>query len=177
MTTGFRTFNVLFLSAHNAARSILAEALLNRLGAGRFEARSAGFDPAQDISPYALALLNKIDYKIDRVSVKAMPAVIGAHDPGYDFVIRLSPDRRASQEGQRRAPQFRGQPVMVDWHMPDPSDMMGASGAIATAYSDIFNHLAARLDALANLPVEMLESAAIQQRLERMGEEPLRFAA
>ena len=175
MTTGFRTFNVLFLSAHNAARSILAEALLNRLGAGRFEARSAGFDAAQEISPYALALLNKIDYKIDRVSVKAMPAVIGAHDPGYDFVIRLSPDRRGGR--QNRPPQFRGQPVMVDWHMPDPSDMMGSSGAIATAYSDIFNQLAARLDALANLPVEMLESAGIQQRLERMGEEPLRFAA
>jgi arsenate reductase len=177
MTTGFRTFNVLFLSAQNAARSILAEALLNRLGAGRFEARSAGFDPAQAISPYALALLNKINYQPDRVAAKAMAAVIGAHDPGYDFVIRLSPDRRASQEGQRRAPQFRGQPVMVDWHMPDPSDMMGSSGAIATAYSDIFNHLAARLDAMANLPVEMLESAGIQQRLERMGEETLRFAA
>ena len=174
MTTGFRTFNVLFLSAHNAARSILAEALLNRLGAGRFEARSAGFDAAQEISPYALALLNKINYKTDRVSAKAMPAVIGANDPGYDFIIRLSPDRRG---GRHNRPQFRGQPVTVDWHMPDPSDMMGAPGAIATAYSDIFNHLAARLEAMANLPVEMLESAGIQQRLERMGEEPLRFAA
>lgn len=177
MTTGFRTFNVLFLSAHNAARSILAEALLNRLGAGRFEARSAGFDPAPDISPYALALLSKINYQADRLSAKAMPAVIGAEDPGYDFIIRLSPDRRTRQDGQRRMPQFLGQPVMIDWHMPDPSDMMGSSGAIAAAYSDIFNHLAARLDAMANLPIEMLESAGITQRLERMGGETLRFAA
>ncbi|WP_031238088.1 arsenate reductase/protein-tyrosine-phosphatase family protein [Asticcacaulis sp. AC466] len=175
MTTAFRIYNVLFLGVHNTARSILAEALLNRLGAGRFEARSAGFDPSPVISPYALALLEKINYKADRLATKSMMAVMGANDPGYDFIIRLSPDRRANTLG--RAPQFFGKPVFVDWHLPDPCDVMGSSGAIAAAYSDLFNHLAARVDAFANLPASVLEGCDIQARLEHMGGESLRFAA
>ena len=173
MTTGFRAFNVLFLCAHNSARSILAEALLNRLGAGRFEAFSAGFDPVPAISPYALALLHKINYNVTKLGTKPMTAVLGDNDPGFDFIIRLSPDRR----GGNRPSQFKGQPVVVDWHVPDPCDVMGSSGTIAAAYADVFSVLAARLDALANLSVAALESPNIGLRLDRMGEEPLRLAS
>ncbi|CAM3296101.1 arsenate-mycothiol transferase ArsC [Asticcacaulis taihuensis] len=96
MTTGLRTFNVLFLCADNSVRSILAEALLNRLGAGRFQAFSAGYGVAEAVSPHALALLEKINYNSDRVHAKQMAAVMDAADPGFDFIIRLSPDRRGS---------------------------------------------------------------------------------
>ena len=173
MTTGFRTFNVLFLCAHNSARSILAEALLNRLGAGRFEAWSAGFDPVPAISPYALALLHKINYNVGKLCTKPMTTVLGDNDPGFDFIIRLSPDRR----GGNRPSQFKGSPVVVDWHLPDPCDVMGSSSTIAAAYADVFSLLAARLDALANLSVAALESGNIGIRLDRMGEEPLRLAS
>jgi arsenate reductase len=170
MTTGLRTFNVLFLCADNSARSILAEALLNRLGAGRFQAFSAGYGVAEAVSPHALALLEKINYNPDRVCAKQMIAVMDAADPGFDFIIRLSPDRR----GSARMPQFSGVPVIVDWHMPDPADV---SGAAATAYADIFNHLAARIDALANLSEACLTGPQIQGRLDRMGEDSVRLAA
>lgn len=170
MTTGLRTFNVLFLCADNSARSILAEALLNRLGAGRFQAYSAGYGVAGAVSPHALALLEKINYNSDRVHAKQMAAVMDDADPGFDFIIRLSPDRR----GSARMPQFSGMPIIVDWHMPDPADI---SGAAATACADIFNLLAARIDVLANLSEACLTGPQIQARLDRMGEDSVRLAA
>ncbi len=173
MTTGLRTFTVLFLCADNSARSILAEALLNRLGTGRFQALSAGYTAAEAVNPYALALLHKINYNADRVSAKQMAEVMEENDPGFDFIIRLSPDRR----GSGRLPQFKGAPVVTDWHMPDPSDVSGSSGTIATAYADVFNHLAARIDALANLSEDCLTGPHIQARLDRMGEDGVRLAA
>lgn len=171
MTTGLRTFNVLFLCADNSARSVLAEALLNRLGAGRFQAFSAGYGVAEAVSPQALTLLEKINYNSERVHAKQMAAVMDDADPGFDFIIRLSPDRR----GSARMPQFSGAPVIVDWHMPDPADAIGPSGA--TAYADLFNHLAARLDVLANLSEACLSGPHIQARLDRMGEDGVRLAA
>lgn len=158
---------------HNSARSILAEALMNRLGAGRFEAWSAGYDPVPAISPYALALLQKINYNTGRLATKPIAAVMGKHDPAFDFIIRLCPDRR----GGERAPQFRGDPVIIDWHMPDPCDVMGSSGTIAAAYADVFSVLASRLDALANLPEAVLAGPQARLRLERMGEDYLRLAS
>ena len=173
MTTGFRTFSVLFLCLHNSARSILAEALLNRLGAGRFEAMSAGYAPAMMLSPHALNLLARINYNTGRLTPKPMASVLGDRDPGFDFIFRLSPDRRT---GHRPA-QFKGNPVIIDWHLPDPADATGSPDQIIAAYADLFNVLAARLDALANLPVSALESPHIAARLERMGGEPLRLAS
>ncbi|ESQ76000.1 arsenate reductase ArsC [Asticcacaulis sp. AC402] len=172
-TSGLRTFNVLFLCTHNSARSILAEALLNRLGAGRFEAWSAGYNPVAAISPYALALLHKINYNASRLATKPITAIMGKHDPAFDFVIRLSPDRR----GSSRTPQFKDNPVIVDWHLPDPCDVMGSSATIAAAYADVFDVLAGRIDVLANLSVAALESEGIGLRLERMGENHLRLAS
>lgn len=173
MSNGFRTYNVLFLCMHNSARSILAEALMNRLGAGRFEAWSAGYDPVPAISPYALALLQKINYNPERLATKPISAVLGKFDPAFDFVIRLSPDRR----GSPRLPQFKGKPVMIDWHLPDPCDVSGSSATIAAAYADVFSRLVSRLDILANLPAEHLENASLCARLERMGDEPFRLAS
>ncbi len=169
---GFRTYNVLFLDMHNAARSILAEALLNRLGAGRFEAWSAGYDPSPAIHPHALGLLHRINYNTGRLTTKPVSAVMGKHDPAFDFIIRLCPDRR----GTPRAPQFRGDPVVIDWHLPDPDDATGMAGS-AAAFADLFSLLAGRIDALANLPAEALGAASIRARLERMGEDQLRLAS
>ena len=173
MTAGFRTYNVLFLDMHNAARSILAEALLNRLGAGRFEAWSAGYDPASSVSPHALGLLHRINYNTGRLATKPVTAVMGKYDPAFDFIIRLCPDRR----GAPRSPQFRGEPVIVDWHMPDPCDACGPADMVTAAYGDLFSVLAGRIDALANLPESVLTGPQARMRLERMGEEPLRLAS
>jgi len=173
MTTGFRTFNVLFLCLHNSARSILAEALLNRLGAGRFEAYSAGYAPALMLSPHALNLLTRINVNTGRLTPKPMMAVLGERDPGFDFIFRLCPDRR----GGHRPNQFKGKPVVIDWHLPDPADATGSPAQVAAAYADLFSVLAARLDAIANLSVAALESPHIAARLERMGDDGFRLAS
>ncbi len=173
MVMEFRTYKVLFLDMHNAARSILAEALMNRLGAGRFEAWSAGYDPAPAISPHATSLLQRINYNTGRLATKPIAAVMGKHDPAFDFIIRLCPDRR----GTPRGPQFRGEPMIVDWHMPDPCDACGSASMVTAAFSDLFSVLAGRIDALANLPESVLCGAQVRHRLERMGEDGLRLAS
>jgi arsenate reductase (thioredoxin) len=83
-------YHVLFLAERNASRSILAEALLNRLGAGRFEAYSAGVSPAIAISPYAIALLHKINYNINKLKPKSLESFGDENAPSLDFVFRLS---------------------------------------------------------------------------------------
>lgn len=167
-----RQFKVLFLAERNASRSVLAEALLNRLGAGRFEAYSAGITPAVAISPYAIALLHKINYNINMLSPKCIEAFSGDDAPELDFVFRLS-----HHLPQGRMPEFKGQPMVVDWFMPDPEDVMGSSAMIATAYADIFGCLANRIEVLTHMPVASLETPLARTRLERMGEDYIRLAS
>ena len=173
MSQGFRTFNVLFLCKQNSARSILAEAVLNRLGAGRFEAASAGFEPVPAISPYALALLHKISYNTGKLKTKALHAVLGERDPTYDFVIRLSPEQPASGHW----PQFNGLPVRVDWFLPDPCEATGSSAQIAAVYAEVFNTLVKRIDALANLPTHVLDSATVGMRLDALANDAMKMAS
>ena len=86
-----RIINILFVDAGNSARSILAEALLNRLGAGRFEAFSAGFDPVPTISPYVLGLLHAMRYNTGWLATKPVDAMISRYIPPFDAIVRLSP--------------------------------------------------------------------------------------
>jgi arsenate reductase (thioredoxin) len=169
----FESFNVLFICAHNSARSILAEALLNRLGAGRFHAVSAGIDPVPAISPYALALLHKINYHTGDLKTKGLAYVTGEHAPMYNLVIRLSPDLPPCG----RLPEFEGHPVIVDWFMGNPCEVMGSTAVVATAYADVFNTLANRIDNLSRMSDITLYGHHLQPILERMGEPYLRLAS
>ncbi|MBP2157850.1 MULTISPECIES: low molecular weight phosphatase family protein [Asticcacaulis] len=166
--------NVLFVCEHNSARSILAEALLNRLGAGRFEACSAGFDPVSDISPYARAMLHRMPYNTGWVSTKPVEAHIGKHAPVFDVIIRLSHGHPAGGQW----PACRGgQPVIVDWFFDDPRETHVAMANIARAYEEIYIELAARIDALSKMPHNLFESGNVAGWLERMDETPLRMAS
>ncbi len=169
----FKTFKVLFLGADNSARSILAEALLNRLGAGRFEAYSAGFKPVSAISPFAYALLNSIHYKVDTLYCKSYDTFIGENSPEFDFIFRMTSDIPS----HGRWPDFKGDPMVVDWFLPDPGEVMGSSAMIAAAYADVFGRLANRIDVFCQLPLDSLSRMALNARLERMGEEPFRLAS
>ncbi len=171
MTTDFRTYNVLFVSQRNAARSILAEALLNRLGAGRFEAWSAGYRPAAAISPHALSLLGRIGYNTGRLSTKALTAVTGDQDPGFDFIIRLSPERRSAA----RQPVFKGKPTIIDWPLDDPRG--GGVAAAGSAHATLFSTLAGRIERFANLSDAALMGGDIHARLERMAWDNLKLAS
>lgn len=173
MQSEFRLFNVLFVSQRNSARSILAEALLNRLGAGRFEAMSAGYDPAAHLSPYVLGLLHRINYNTGKLATKPVEVMTGRYAPHLDFVIRLAPGVPAAGQW----PAFRGDPIMVDWILPDPREHLNAPALIATAYAELFDCLAGRIDSLARLTPGQLRDDAMATRLERLGEGPVRIAS
>jgi arsenate reductase len=173
MQSEFRLFNVLFVSQRNSARSILAEALLNRLGAGRFEAFSAGYDPAAHLSPYVMGLLHRINYHTGKLATKPLEVMSGRYAPHFDFIIRLAPGVPVSGQW----PTFKGKPLTVDWFLPDPREQLHAPALIAHAYSDLFDCLAGRIDSLTNLAVSQLNDDAIGARLEKLGEGPVRLAS
>ena len=164
--------NILFLCARNSARSILAEALLNRLGAGRFEAHSAGFEPAAAISPYALALLTRINYNTQLLMPKGLDTVMSRWAPAYDFVIRLSPESAQIKPFSLLCTKSR----VVDWFFDDPTRLR-SKAEIATAYEDLFNQLANRLDILSQVSPDFLRGGRAADYLEGLGEGNLRLAS
>ena len=168
--TQFKLFNVLFICAHNSARSILAEALLNRLGAGRFEAYSAGIDPVPAISPFALSLLHKINYNTGTLYTKDLGSV--ADKAEFDLIIRLSPELPANG----RLPEFARHVPVVDWFMANPCDVSGTTSHVASVYADVFNTLANRLDMLSKMSDATLRGPRVVDILERHGEDYLRMA-
>lgn len=171
---GFQSYKVLFLCEHNSARSIMAEALLNRLGAGRFDAWSAGISPAAAISPFAAGLLQRINYTLSKLAPKPVETMTTDDAPVFDFIFRLS--HHVPQNGHW--PDFKGDPMVIDWFLPDPSDLSDSKIRIAEAYADMFARLSSRIDTLSRLPDEALrQMAPLRGRLERMGEEAFRLAS
>lgn len=159
-----RRFKVLFLSEHNASRSVLAEALLNRLGAGRFEAWSAGVDPAETLSPYAVALLRKIHYDPKTLSPRMLDLFTGEQAPRLDFVFRLS------GSALEPLPPFIGKPMIIDWPVPNPEANDGPPAAKAADYASLFATLTNRIGIFVSLPTKSLESMSVRARLDRMGD-------
>ncbi|MEM9963732.1 MAG: arsenate reductase ArsC [Asticcacaulis sp.] len=166
-----RQFKVLFLSEHNASRSVLAEALLNRLGVGRFEAWSAGVNPAETLSPYAVDLLKKMRYDVKTLTPKTLDMFTGEQAPRLDFVFRLS-----STVSVTTLPPFIGKPMTVDWPLPDPDATEGPPAEIAAAYASLFANLTNRIGIFVSLPTSGLESMAVRARLDRMGDHDLDLA-
>jgi arsenate reductase (thioredoxin) len=163
---------VLFVSAHNAARSLIAEALMNRLGAGRFEAHSAGFAPAEAISPYAMALLTRINYNTQLLSPKGVDMALSRWAPQFDFVIRLSPE----QAQMNRLPQLPGNPAVIDWFLVDPMQLTKKT-EIATAYEDMFNLLANRIDVVSRMKMDFLKGTRAADYIEGLGDPHMRKAS
>ncbi|MFT4089909.1 MAG: arsenate reductase ArsC [Asticcacaulis sp.] len=163
-----RRFKVLFLSEQNASRSVLAEALLNRLGGGRFEAWSAGINPAETLSPYAADLLRKMRYDVKTLSCKTLSAFTGEQAPRLDFVFRLSAHICAEP-----LPPFIGRPMVVDWPLADPDDTDGPPAEVAAAYASLFANLTNRIGIFVSLPTSSLESMAVRARLDLMGDRSL----
>ncbi len=167
-----RIVTILFVDTRNSARSILAEALLNRLGAGRFEGCSAGFDPAADISPYALSLLHRFNYNTGWLATKPVEAMIGKYAPAFDLVVRLSPG--APMDGRWPRSRHAG---LVDWRLDDPREMHMNKALIARAYEALFDVLTTRIDAVTRLSAEAFDDPAICQRLDGLPDLTARLAS
>jgi len=160
-----RPYNVLFLCTGNSARSILAEAILNRIGKGKFVTFSAGSSPKGAVHPEALALLKRFDFPTAALRSKSWDefAIQGA--PALDFVFTVC-DNAANEV----CPAWPGQPMTAHWGIPDPAAIEGSSDEIAKAFRDAYQLLHRRIELFANLPVASLDRMSLKKRLDEIGE-------
>lgn len=150
-------FEVLFLCTGNSARSIMAEAILNRTAQGRFHARSAGSHPAGAVNPHALDLLERLDYPTAGLRSKSWDEFARSGGPAFDFIITVC-DRAAGEA----CPVWPGRPTRMHWSIPDPAAATGPEAQIALAFADAFRMLKRRIDLLTSLPVDKLDAAALK---------------
>lgn len=156
--------NVLFLCTGNSARSILAEAIMNRLGHGTFRGYSAGSHPKGEVHPYALDLLKRQNYPTDGLSSKSWDVFAGPQAPKMDFVFTVC-DSAASEV----CPIWPGQPMSAHWGFPDPAAAEGTEAERRYAFADVFRMLEQRIGIFANLPLASLDRLGLQKRLDEIG--------
>jgi arsenate reductase len=163
MTTN-RLFNVLFLCTGNSARSILAEALLNHLGKGRFRAFSAGSMPRGAVHPLTLDTLRRSHLPTDGLRSKSWDEFARPGAPPLDFVFTVC-DRAA----QEICPVWPGQPMTAHWGIEDPAAVQGSVDAQQRAFLTTFRALDARLRLFTSLPIESLDALALQRQIDSIG--------
>jgi protein-tyrosine-phosphatase len=159
-----RVFHVLFLCTHNSARSIIAECVMNRVGAGKFKAYSAGSQPRGSVHAYALDLLHQLDYDTSGLRSKSWDEFAQPGAPRLDFVFTVCDD--AAQE---TCPVWPGQPMSAHWGVPDPSRAEGNEAEKRVAFADTYRMLNQRIGIFVNLPVASLDSLSLQTKLDEIG--------
>ncbi len=165
-----RVYNVLFLCTGNAARSIMAECILNRLGQGRFKAYSAGSHPTGKVNPYALELLNHFNHRTDGLSSKDWAEFATADAPRMDFVITVC-DRAAREV----CPAWPGQPISAHWGFPDPARFRGSEEETRAVFADLYDRISDRVSEFAALPDASLNELSRKgRRREPAGKPPER---
>ena len=157
-------YNVLFLCTGNSARSIIAEAILNRAGRGRFKAFSAGSQPKGKINPRTLDLLRKFNYDVSTLRSKSWTEFAKPGAPDLDFVFTVC-DNAAGES----CPLWPGQPITAHWGIPDPAAASGTQAEIALAFKDAYRMLNRRIDLLLALPIEKLDRLVLTTRLREIG--------
>ncbi len=161
-----RVFNVLFICTGNSARSIFAEAILAREGAGRFRAFSAGTRPYSELNPHAVAVLKHLGHDVSGLRAKNIAEFQGPDAPRLDFVFTVC-DRAANEE----CPSWPGQPISAHWGMPDPVKVEGTTAEKSLAFMDAYRTLRHRLSAFVALPVASLDRISLQRRVDAIGRE------
>lgn len=156
-------WRVLFLCTGNSARSIIAESLLRHQGGDRFEAHSAGSEPAGMIQPLALELLERYGLPTDELRSKSLDVYTGPDAPPFDFVITVC-DHAAEQ-----CPMFPGQPVTAHWGLPDPAKVEGDEAHRMQAYRNALADLERRIKLFLNLPLASLDRLSSQSRVRAIG--------
>ncbi|MDP3522539.1 MAG: arsenate reductase ArsC [Hydrogenophaga sp.] len=157
------TYNVLFLCTANSARSIMAEALLNHLGEGRFRAYSAGSTPAGTVHPQALDLLVRNRFPVEGLRSKSWDEFAQPEAPAMDFVLTVC-DNAAGEV----CPLWPGQPVSAHWGVADPSAVRGSESVVHQAFLNAFITLRTRIGLLLELPIEKLNHLSLHQELHRI---------
>ena len=157
-----RVYNVLFLCTGNSARSIIAEAILNRIGGGRFRAYSAGSQPKGAVNPHAIQLLQRLGFDTSTLRSKSWTEFARPGAPPLDFVFTVC-DNAAGET----CPVWPGQPMTAHWSIPDPA---GAEGtAIAAAFNDTYRLLNQRIGLFTALSIAALDKLTLQRKLREIG--------
>jgi arsenate reductase len=157
-------YNVLFLCTGNSARSIIAEAILNKLGAGRFRAFSAGSQPKRHVHPEALQLLRSLGYDTSGFRSKSWSEFADPGAPLLDFVFTVC-DNAAGEI----CPVWPGQPMTAHWGIPDPAEEKGTPAEIALAFKDAYRMLHQRISIFTSLRVKSLDQLSLQKKLREIG--------
>ncbi len=157
-------FNVLFLCTGNSARSIIAEAILNRVGSGRFVAYSAGSQPKGTVHPYALQLLKTMNHDTSFARSKSWDEFAKPDAPEMDFVFTVC-DSAAAET----CPVWPGQPMTALWGVPDPAAVEGTDAEKHLAFADTYRMMNNRISVFTSLPLASLDRLALQKRLDEIG--------
>lgn len=158
-------FNVLFLCTHNSARSIMAEAILTKIAKAKFNAYSAGAEPASRPLPEVVDRLRTLGHDVTKIRSKSWNEFMGPDAPRMDFVITLCD----SVQGQV-CPDFGDRPVTAAWPFPDPSKFSGSEAERATLLNETYGMIRRRLEIFANLPFASLDRMALKARLDELSD-------
>lgn len=159
-----RPFNVLFICSGNSARSIFAEAILNRTGGDRFTAYSAGTRPGSQLNPFAVEVLKRNGLETDRLRSKHVSEFETPDAPKMDFIFTVC-DAAAAEEC---AP-WPGQPITAHWGVPDPVKATGTEAEKGLAFAKAFSELNRRIMAFSALSIEQLDRVALQRSVDSIG--------
>lgn len=157
-------FNVLFICTGNSARSIMAEAILNHLGHGRFQAFSAGSHPTGQVNPHAIKLLQRSHIKTESLRSKNWDEFTEPNAPHMDCVITVC-DKAAGEA----CPWWPSQPISAHWGLPDPAATRADDDASESAFAESFRILSHRIALMVSLPAGPLNRLALQQALVDIG--------
>ena len=159
-----RTYNVLFLCTGNSARSIMAEAILNKEGGGKFRAWSAGSLPKGQVNPNTLTLLRALGFDVSDFRSKSWQESAEPDAPNFDFIFTVC-DNAAGES----CPVWPGNPMTAHWGIPDPAEANGTQAEIGQAFADAYRMLKQRIGMFTLLPVSSLDRLTLQARLREIG--------
>jgi arsenate reductase len=159
-----RMFNVLFLCTGNSGRSILAESILRKLGSDRFAAFSAGSHPKGAVNPFAIKVLDRLEYPTDGLRSKSWDEFATAGAPTMDFVSTLCDD--AARE---TCPVWPGQPMTAHWGIEDPAAVEGTDIQKEAAFVTAARYVRNRIAAFVALPIKSLDTLSLNKKLREIG--------
>lgn len=157
-------YNVLFLCTGNSARSVIAEAILNREGHGRFQAFSAGSKPQGKVNPHTLTLLGGLGYDTSGFRSKSWEEFARPDAPAMDFIFTVCDDAAGET-----CPVWPGHPATAHWGVPDPARATGTPAEIQLAFDEAYRLLNTRIGVFAALPIDKLDHASLHQHLHQIG--------
>jgi arsenate reductase len=161
-----RTYNVLFVCTGNSARSILAEALLNHLGRGRFKGWSAGSHPSGQVNPLTLQTLEKLRLPADGYRSKSWEEFAQPNSPHLDFVFTV-----CDQAAGEMCPVWPGQPMTAHWGVPDPAAFAGPAEKRGQEFMNVAITLKRRIELMLALPIQRLDAIALQRQVRDIGKQ------